>query len=30
MYIWVGGSLAIAANQANGDYTGTFTLSVAY
>jgi Mat/Ecp fimbriae major subunit len=30
MYVWVGGSLAIASNQAQGDYTGTFTLSVAY
>ncbi len=26
----VGGSLAVAANQATGSYTGTFTVSVAY
>lgn len=30
LYVWVGGSLAIASSQAQGDYTGTFTLSVAY
>lgn len=30
MYVWVGGSLGVAANQAHGDYAGTFTLSVAY
>lgn len=30
LYLWLGGSLAIAANQPYGDYTGTFTMSVAY
>ena len=30
LYLWVGGSLAIAANQNIGDYTGTLTVSVAY
>ena len=30
LYVWVGGSLAIGSSQAQGDYTGTFTLSVAY
>ena len=30
MYIWVGGALSVAANQSHGDYTGTFTMSVAY
>ncbi|MCU0415459.1 MAG: DUF4402 domain-containing protein [Ignavibacteriaceae bacterium] len=30
LYLWLGGSLAIAANQLEGDYTGTFTLTVAY
>ncbi len=30
LYLWVGGALNIAANQANGDYTGTFSVTVAY
>ena len=30
LYLWVGGSLAIAAAQPHGDYTGTITMSVAY
>jgi Domain of unknown function (DUF4402) len=28
--LWVGGQLGIAGNQANGYYTGTFTVTVAY
>ncbi len=30
LYLWLGGSLNIRADQAPGDYTGTFTVSVAY
>lgn len=30
LYLWLGGSLAIAASQPYGDYTGTFTMNVAY
>lgn len=30
LYLWVGGSLSIAANQPHGDYAGTFTITVAY
>ncbi len=30
LYLWVGGSLSIAANQPHGDYTGTFSVTVAY
>ncbi len=30
LYLWVGGALGIAANQPAGDYTGTFTVTVAY
>ncbi len=30
LYLWVGGSIAIAANQPHGDYTGTFNITVAY
>ena len=30
MYVWVGGQLSVASDQAHGDYTGTFTISVAY
>lgn len=30
LYLWLGGSLAVGASQAHGDYTGSFTMSVAY
>ena len=30
LYLWLGGSLDIAADQIEGDYTGTFTMTVAY
>lgn len=30
LYLWLGGSLAIQENQPQGDYEGTFTISVAY
>lgn len=30
LYLWVGGSLSIAANQPHGDYIGTFSITVAY
>ena len=30
LYLWAGGSIAIGAAQEPGDYTGTFTMSVAY
>lgn len=30
LYLWVGGSIDIASNQAHGDYTGTFSVTVAY
>ncbi len=30
LYLWLGGSIAIRADQAQGDYTGTFTMTVAY
>lgn len=28
--LWVGGSIAVGANQAHGDYEGTLTVSVSY
>lgn len=30
LYLWVGGEIGIGASQAHGDYTGTFTVTVAY
>ena len=30
VHIWVGGILSVAANQAPGEYTGTFTMTVNY
>jgi hypothetical protein len=30
LYLWVGGEIAIGAAQEAGDYTGTFTMNVAY
>lgn len=30
LYLWVGGEIVVGASQAPGDYTGTFTMSVAY
>jgi hypothetical protein len=30
LYIWVGGALAVPANQPQGDYIGTFNISVTY
>ena len=30
LYLWLGGSLAVGASQAHGDYTGSFTMNVAY
>ncbi len=30
LYLWVGGQLDISATQANGDYTGTLTMTVIY
>ena len=30
LYLWIGGELAVADDQEHGDYTGTFTLTVAY
>ena len=30
LYLWLGGELAVAADQAQGDYTGIFTMNVAY
>lgn len=30
LYLWTGGEIGIGAAQAHGDYTGTFTMSVAY
>ncbi len=30
LYLWLGGSIAISADQEQGDYTGTFTMTVAY
>lgn len=30
LYLWLGGSLAVGASQPHGDYTGSFTLNVAY
>ena len=30
LYLWVGGNIVVGASQAPGDYTGTFTMSVAY
>lgn len=28
--LWVGGSISIASDQAQGDYVGTFTITVSY
>lgn len=30
LYLWLGGNLTVAANQMSGNYSGTFTISVAY
>jgi hypothetical protein len=30
LYLWIGGSIAIPANQPQGDYIGTLNVSVAY
>ena len=30
LYLWLGGSLAVGATQPQGDYTGSFTMNVAY
>lgn len=30
LYVWVGGSINIAANQPVGDYSGTFNIMVSY
>ncbi len=30
LYLWVGGSIDIAADQAGGEYAGTFSITVAY
>jgi len=30
LYLWLGGSIAIGASQPHGDYTGSFTMNVAY
>ncbi len=30
LYLWLGGTIAIRADQEQGDYTGTFTMTVAY
>jgi Mat/Ecp fimbriae major subunit len=30
LYMWLGGSLAVAASQAAGEYSGVFTLTAAY
>jgi hypothetical protein len=30
LYLWVGGSIDVATTTEQGDYTGTFTLTVAY
>lgn len=30
LYLWIGGSIAIPANQPQGDYVGTINVSVAY
>lgn len=30
LYVWVGGSINIQANQPIGDYSGTFNITVAY
>jgi hypothetical protein len=30
LYLWLGGSLAVGASQPHGDYTGSFTMNVAY
>ena len=30
LYLWLGGSIAVKANQEPGDYVGTFTMNVAY
>lgn len=30
LYLWVGGSIAIAADTPQGDYAGTFSMTVAY
>lgn len=30
LYLWVGGDLAVGADQVDGSYSGTFTITVAY
>ena len=30
LYLWVGGTLDVAADQASGTYAGTFSVTVAY
>jgi len=30
MNVWIGGSITVPSTQANGDYLGTYTVSVAY
>ena len=30
LYLWVGGQIGIGSSQAHGDYTGTFSVTVAY
>lgn len=30
LYLWLGGELAVGTSQAHGDYTGSFTMNVAY
>ncbi len=30
LYLWLGGSLAVGASQPQGDYTGSFTMTVTY
>jgi spore coat protein U-like protein len=30
IYLWIGGSMDVASNQAFGDYTGTLTVTVTY
>jgi len=30
LFLWVGGSIGVASNQPQGEYVGTFTVSVEY
>lgn len=30
LYMWIGGKVQVPSNQASGDYTGTFTVTVSY